>query len=109
MAVDIRSGSPTYGKHVAVTLDAETGTQLFIPHGFAHGFCTLTPDVMVAYKVDDYYSPEHDRSLAWNDPEIGSHGRSRPRPPSCPTRIAARRNWRISAPSSDRRGHAAVI
>jgi dTDP-4-dehydrorhamnose 3,5-epimerase len=54
-----------------VTLDAEKGEQLYIPHGFAHGFCTLTPDVMVAYKVDDYYSPEHDRALAWNDPEVG--------------------------------------
>lgn len=67
VAVDIRSGSPTYGKYVAVTLDAETGDQLYIPHGF----CTLTPDVMVAYKVDEYYSPEHDRALAWNDPEVG--------------------------------------
>jgi len=70
VAVDIRSDSPTFGRYVAERLDAETGAQLFIPHGFAHGFCTLTPDVMVAYKVDAYYSPEHDRSLAWNDPEI---------------------------------------
>ena len=54
-----------------MTLDAEGGEQLFIPHGFAHGFCTLTPDVMVAYKVDAYYSPAHDRALVWNDPEIG--------------------------------------
>ena len=71
VAVDLRGGSPTYGRHVAVTLDAEAGEQVYIPHGFAHGFCTLTPDVMVAYKVDSYYSPAHDRSLAWNDPTLG--------------------------------------
>jgi dTDP-4-dehydrorhamnose 3,5-epimerase len=71
VAVEIRSNSPTYGRYVTATLDAEKGEQLFIPHGFAHGFCTLTPDVMVAYKVDTYYSPEHDRALLWNDPEIG--------------------------------------
>ena len=71
VAVDLRGGSPTYGRHVAVTLDAEGGEQLYIPHGFAHGFCTLTPDVMVAYKVDSYYSPAQDRALVWNDPAIG--------------------------------------
>ncbi|GJD78840.1 dTDP-4-dehydrorhamnose 3,5-epimerase [Methylobacterium gregans] len=71
VAVDIRRDSPTFGRYVAVILDAEGGEQLFIPHGFAHGFCTLTPDVMVAYKVDSYYSPAHDRALVWNDPEIG--------------------------------------
>lgn len=71
IAVDIRPASPTYMKYVAVRLDAEGGEQLFIPHGFAHGFCTLTPDVMVAYKVDSYYSPSHDRGILWNDPDIG--------------------------------------
>ena len=71
VAVDLRGGSPTYGRHVAVTLDADAGEQIYIPHGFAHGFCTLTPDVMVVYKVDSYYSPAHDRALAWNDPALG--------------------------------------
>lgn len=71
VAVDLRRDSPTYGQHVAVTLDAQGGEQLFVPHGFAHGFCTLTPDTMVAYKVDAYYSPAHDRALVWNDPAIG--------------------------------------
>ena len=66
-----RSCMPLFGRHVAVTLDAEGGAQLLVPHGFAHGFCTLTPDTMVAYKVDAYYSPAHDRALAWNDPDVG--------------------------------------
>lgn len=71
VAVDIRSGSPSYGRYVAVRLDAQGGEQLFVPAGFAHGFCTLEPDTMVAYKVDAYYSPANDRSLRWNDPAIG--------------------------------------
>jgi dTDP-4-dehydrorhamnose 3,5-epimerase len=69
--VDIRRGSPTYGRHVAVGLTAEGGEQLFIPVGFAHGFVTLEPDVEVAYKVSDVYAPDCDGGILWNDPTIG--------------------------------------
>ena len=71
VAVDIRKGSPNYGKWVGVELSAENKKMLFIPKGFAHGFLTLSEDVEVQYKVDNYYSPEHDRSIRFNDPQIG--------------------------------------
>ena len=71
VAVDLRKNSPQYKKWVAVELSAENKKQLFIPRGFAHGFVTLTADVEVQYKADEYYSPEHDGGIRYNDPEIG--------------------------------------
>ena len=71
VAVDIRNGSPTYGKWVSCELSAEKFNQLLIPRGFAHGFLTLVPDVEVLYKVSAPYSPECDRGVRWNDPAIG--------------------------------------
>jgi len=70
VAVDIRKGSKTYGKWVSETLTPQNGKQLWVPPGFAHGFCSLSPDTVIAYKVTDYYSAECDKGLAWDDPEI---------------------------------------
>lgn len=71
VAVDIRQGSPTYGKYVAVELSDENHRRLFIPHGFAHGFSVLSKEVVFQYKCDNYYSPESEGGIAWNDSEIG--------------------------------------
>ncbi len=71
VAVDLRFESPTYGDHLAVTLEGSVGNQLWIPPGFAHGFCTLEPDTLMAYKVSGFYDAEADRSIIWTDPEIG--------------------------------------
>ena len=70
VAVDIRKGSPTFGQHVAVELTEENKKQLLVPRGFAHGFVVLSEEAIFAYKVDNYYSPECDRGLAFNDPAI---------------------------------------
>ncbi|MGC9019580.1 MAG: dTDP-4-dehydrorhamnose 3,5-epimerase, partial [Candidatus Bipolaricaulaceae bacterium] len=71
VAVDIRKGSPTYGKWVGVRLSAENKRILYIPPGFAHGFCVLSDMAEVVYKVTEEYSPVHEAGIIWNDPEIG--------------------------------------
>jgi dTDP-4-dehydrorhamnose 3,5-epimerase len=70
VAVDVRKGSPTFGSHVSVRLSGDANEALYVPPGYAHGFCVLSDEAVVAYKVTDYYSPQHERSVAWNDPDL---------------------------------------
>ncbi|MEX1029310.1 MAG: dTDP-4-dehydrorhamnose 3,5-epimerase [Paenibacillaceae bacterium] len=71
IVVDIRQSSPTFGHWIGELLSGDNKRQLFIPKGFAHGFCTLMPNTQVFYKVDQFYSPECDRGILWNDPALG--------------------------------------
>lgn len=71
VAVDIRKGSPTFGQHVAVELTEENHRQFFIPRGFAHGFSVLTDEVIFQYKCDNFYTPQSEGAIAWNDPALG--------------------------------------
>lgn len=71
VAVDIRKGSPTFGRHVAVELTEDNHRQFFIPRGFAHGFSVLTDEVVFQYKCDNFYAPQSEGALAWDDPDLG--------------------------------------
>lgn len=70
VAVDIRKGSPTFGRHVAVELTEDNHRQLFVPRGFAHGFSVLTPEVIFQYKCDNFYAPQSEGAIAWDDPDL---------------------------------------
>ena len=71
VAVDIRKGSPTFGQHVAVELTEENHLQFFVPHGFAHGFAVLSDEAVFQYKCDNYYAPQAEGAIAWDDPALG--------------------------------------
>jgi dTDP-4-dehydrorhamnose 3,5-epimerase len=71
VVVDIRKNSVTYGQWIGVILSEDNKRQIVVPKGFAHGICTLVPNTQIMYKVDEYYSPENDRGLLWNDPDLG--------------------------------------
>lgn len=71
IAVDLRAGSLTYGRWISLILSPEENNQLWVPVGFGHAFCTLKPNTVISYRVTSYYSPEHDKGVAWDDPDIG--------------------------------------
>lgn len=73
VSVDLRLDSPSFGKWVGITLDSTSGSQLYIPPGFAHGFCTLSEEALFFYKCTDFYSPDDERGITWNDPQLDIH------------------------------------
>lgn len=78
VAVDIRRGSPTFGRHVAVELSGDNHRQFFIPRGFAHGFCVLSQTALFQYKCDNFYTPQSEGAVAWNDPALDIDWKVRP-------------------------------
>ena len=93
VAVDVRVGSPTFGRWVGAELDADTGTQIFVPQGFLHGFMTLEDDTHVAYKVDDFYAPECDGCVRFDDPAIGIEWPINPAEAKLSAKDGAARGW----------------
>ena len=98
VAVDLRRNSSTFGRYVAVRLDAQIGNQLFVPVGLAHGYLTLEPDTLFSYKVSNYYSPAHERGIRWDDTTLAIDWGSHP----LPTTLAARdANFPAFDPAAD--------
>ena len=96
VAVDLRSDSPTFGRWISVVLSPEQNNQFWVPVGFGHAFCTLQPNTIISYRVTSYYSPEHDKGVAWDDPDIGIDWPDVADPKRFPPRIARNRSWPIS-------------
>jgi dTDP-4-dehydrorhamnose 3,5-epimerase len=97
--VDLRRDSPNFGRHITVDLAGGDGRQLYVPEGFAHGFMTLEPETMVAYKVTSYYEPNSERGIAWDDPKLAIAWPAELR--ANPTMSARDRQWPSLKDASD--------